>query len=53
MNFSPTERAVFQLNNAYQYCFLTYYDLTLEPGYIGVWKRDASGYFVCIARIEP
>lgn len=53
MYHSPTEQVMWRLDNPHHYCLLTNFDLTLEPGYIGVWRRDNGGYMECEARIAP
>jgi hypothetical protein len=48
MNFPATITVTFDPTNPAQHCFLTFYDVTLEPGFLGVWRRDKGGYFNCV-----
>lgn len=50
MDFDPTVTVTFQPDNPMQHCFLTFYDATLMPGFLGVWRRDKGGYFACVAK---
>lgn len=50
MDFSPAIMVTFDADNPMQQCLLRFYDVTLEPGFIGVWRRDKGGYLVCVAK---
>jgi len=50
MFFPPSITVTFDPDNPMQHCFLTFYDATLMPGFLGVWRRDKGGYFDCVAK---
>lgn len=48
MSFSAAITVTFNPTNPAQHCLLTFYDVTLQPGFMGVWRRDKGGYFNCV-----
>jgi len=44
---------LFDRANPHHECFLNYFDLTAQPGHLGVWRRDNGGYIHCEAIIKP